>query len=224
MFLLSFFQIPHNGGILAIQVIHGGNANSFDMLAFPTQNPVNANYIQNQLVNFSQSLTDIGRRFIETSQELYERVNDSNVMRTARAAIRVARGMFHPNQIVQLKTIDEVRFAQPIMQRYIMAEPNLRELYHKQQVDGYSDTYADIDRGNIGDQHYDYRRVMTGHVVDFVTEDGEDSWLVNTYSQDSLGDDTELAFEDKISIMNTWEIVEMFVKAGMDPSDPFSGK
>ena len=209
---------------MAIQVIHGGNTDSFDMLAFPMQNPANAHYIQHQLANFSQSLTDIGRKFIETSQQIYERVNDSNVLRTARAAIRMAGGMFHPNEIVELTTLQELRFAQPIMQRYIMAEPNLRELYNKQQCDGYSDSYANIDPGCIKEDHYDYRRVMHGIIVDKVDEEGNDTWSATQYYQENRGDDIELPFDEQVAILQTWDIVKLFVNAGADPSDPFASK
>ena len=209
---------------MAIQVIHGGDVNSFDMLAFPMQNAANASYIQNQLTNFSQSLTDIGRKFIETSQQIYDRVNDSSVLRAARAAIRVAGGMFHPNEIVQLNTLDELRFAQPIMQRYIMAEPSLRDMYARQQCDGFSDSYANIDPGSKGENHYDYRRVMHGIIVDKVDEGGNDTWSATQYYQENRGDDTELPFEEQVAILRTWDIVKLFVDAGVDPSDPFAPK
>lgn len=209
---------------MAINVIHGGSVDSFDFLAFPTQNPMNAVYIQNQLSNFSQSLTDIGRKFIETSQAIYDKVNDSNAIRAAKAAVRMARGLFHPNEIVQLTNIEEIRFAQPVMQRYIMAEPNLRELYHKQLCDGYSSTYADIDPGVIGDKHYDFRRVMTGIIVDEVDEEGNDTWVSHNYFQDSRGDDVDLDFHEKLAVLRTWDIVKLFVGTDQDPTDPFASK
>lgn len=207
---------------MAINVIHNGNVDSFDMLAFPSTNPGSMAYIQNQFNNFSQSLTDIGRQFMQTTQVLYERVHDNPALRAARAAIRAARTMFHPNEVVHLRSLDELRYAQPVMQRYIMAEPTIRELYHRQQVDGYSDTYADIEPTRIKETHYDYRRVMTGCILDTVTEDGEDSWVSRNYSQDDIGIDQPLTFQERIDIMNTWDIVKMFVEQGTDPSDPFS--
>lgn len=209
---------------MAIQVHHGGTVDSFDFLAFPEQNPANNMYIQNQLSNFSQSLTDIGRKFIETSQAIYERVNDSNAMRIAEAAVRMARGMFHPNTVVHLSTLDELRFAQPMMQRYIMAEPTLREVYHRQQCDGYSDTYADIEPKAISENHYDYRRVMDAVIVDIVDENGDDSWVSRNYIEELHPDDKPLDIIQKADILSTWEIVKMFVAAGQDPTNPFAAK
>lgn len=209
---------------MAIHVHHGGTVDSFDFLAFPDQNPANAMYIQNQLSNFSQSLTDIGRKFIETSQAIYERVNDSNAMRIAKAAVRMARGMFNPNEIVQMRTIDETRFAQPMMQRFIMAEPTVRAMYHQQLCDGYSETYADVDPGKIGKDHYDYRRATNGLCMDIVEADGSYGWISRSYFEDLRPDDRELDITEKANILSTWEIVRMFVEAGQDPTDPFASK
>ena len=52
-----------------------------------------------------------------------------------------------------------------------MAQPDIRSLYHKGHCDGYSDTYVDMEPGLVGEQHYDYRRVMDG-----VVEETETGW------------------------------------------------
>lgn len=206
---------------MQVNVIHGGTVDSFNYLAFPEQSPAVANYIQNQLNGFSQSLTDIGRNFIEASRAIYERVNDSNAIRMAKAAIRMAKGVFHPNDIVPLETLEEIRAAQPIMQRYIMAEPMLRGMYHRQQIDGYSDTYADVDPGQVGDKHYDWRRIMTGIVQDKVSDDGEDYWVSRNFYDEARLDDVPLDIVQKVAIMNTMDLARMFMEAGKDPTDIF---
>ncbi len=205
-----------------INVIHANSDASFDALLFQNQSPMVQQYIQNQLTNFSETLTDIGRRFVETSKDLYEKVNDSNALRLAKAAVRMAKGMFHPNAIIPLESIEDVRAAQPLMQRYIMAEPSLRQQYHKQLVDGYSDTYTDIDPGVFGENHYDYRRVMSGFVEDIKEEDGSDGWVSKNYYDELRGDDRELDFTEQHAILLTWGVVRLALNAQRDPSDPFS--
>lgn len=204
-----------------INVIHGGNVGSFDLLTHPNQNPINQQYIQSQLVNFSQSLTDLGRKFMETSQEIYERVNNSEAMRQARAAIRSVKGMFDPNEISYLDNLERIRMAQPLMQRYIMAEPVLRDLYHRQQCDGFSTTYADVEPGCVGQNHYEWRQVMTGVIQDAKTDDGEDSWIARNFYEDLRPEDHELTIEEKVSILSTWELARTFIEAGQDPTDIF---
>jgi hypothetical protein len=207
---------------MAINVIQGGTVDSFDYLAFPSQNPMNTVYLENQLSNFSQSLTDIGRQFIETSKAIYEKVNDSNAIRIAKAALRMAKGIFHPNEIVSLTTIDEMRFAQPVMQRYIMAEPTVRTFFHKQQCDGYSSSYFDPEPTSIGKDHYDYRRVMSGIIVDEVDSEGNERWVSHNYYDEARDNEPELDFQEKVTILKTWNIAKMFIEAGQDPTDPFA--
>lgn len=206
----------------AINVVHAGDIGAFDAVIFPEQSPMINQYIQQQLTNFSHTLTDIGRQFVETSKALYEKVNDSNAVRLAKAAVRMAKGMFHPNAIVPLETVEDIRAAQPMMQRYIMAETTLRDQYRKQLVDGYSDTYSDVDPGKMGHEHYDYRRVMNGVVVEEVDSEGNDTWTSYNYFDDLRGDDRELDFMEQHSILRTWDVVRIALAAGRDPSDPFS--
>lgn len=207
-----------------INVVHAGDVRAFDAILFPEQSPQTSFYIQNQLNAFSQTLTDIGRQFVETSKAIYDKINDSNAIRLAKAAVRMAKGMFHPNMIIPLETIEDIRAAQPMMQRYIMAEPTLREQYHKQLVDGFSDTYADVEPGRIGEAHYDYRRVMDGIIVDEVDADGEEGWVAHHYFDELRGDDRDLDLVEQTAILRTWDVIRMALAAEKDPSDPFALK
>lgn len=204
-----------------INVIHANDPRSFDLMLFADRNPMTSNYIEQQLTNFSQSLTDIGRKFVETSQAIYEKVNDSSAIRMAKAAIRMAKGMFHPNAIVQLETEQDLRAAYPIMQRYIMADETIRAKYLAQQIDGYSDTYANVDGKAIGREHYDWRRVNTGIVKDTVDENGEDSWTASQYYDDDRPGDIPLEFSEKIDILRSQDLARMFIEAGKDITDTY---
>ena len=195
-------------------VIHGADEHSFDALIYPDQHPANRNYIENQLTKFSDTVSDTGRVFLEQSVNLYNAVNSSAAIQSARSAIRQAKGIFHPNIVTEFHDIEEIRMAQPIMQRYVMAQPDIRNLYHKQRCNGYSDSYVDMEPDEVGRYHYDYRRVMSGIIVD----DEEDGWKVNMYIHDDLGEDTRLSSNDKVDIIHTWDLITMFIEAGKDPT------
>lgn len=204
------------------QVLHDLPRQSFDALLYPQQNPINQQYILNNLNQYSQILTDQGRHYFNQAQELYNQIHDSEIARKAKAALRMARGVTKPNVIMELNSFEELRSAQPIMQRYIMAEPTLRKLYQDQRCDGYSDSYYDAFPNTIGRDHYDYRRVMSGMVQDI--DDGE-SWKVSMFTQDTMpGDPEELTFENKIDIIPTWDLVRIAIEAGEDISDIKGGR
>lgn len=204
---------------MAINVVHAGDAGIFDVLCFPEQSQANMSYFQNQMTRFSETLSDVGRKFMETSVDIYNKIHNSDAARMARAALRSAKGIFHPNHIVPLESLEDLQAAQSMMQRYIMAQPDIRAMYHEQRCDGYSDTYVDIEPGKVGKAHYDYRRVMDG----IVQEDGDD-WCVNTWAEDLHNGDRELLFGEKVDVLNVWDIVSMFVHAGKDdPTSPYGG-
>lgn len=204
-----------------VNVIQAGaaGASGFDYLLYPEQNQMTLNYLQGQLSNFGNNVTDIGRQFLEQTRAVYDKVNDSSVVRAARAALRGAKGLFHPNIIVPLETLEEIRNAQPIMQRYVMAEPTIREVYHRQLCDGYYPTYQDMEPGKVGEAHYDFRRVMDGIIVET-----DDNWKATNYYEDILSEDKELTFQEKSYVISTWDMIRMFMDAGEDMTNPEGGQ
>lgn len=209
-----------------INIIQGGNT-AFDALVYGVdQHPANSSYFQRQIESISNTLTEVGQNFFANTQQLYNQVNNSDVMRIARAAVQTAKSLFQPNQILSIFDMGNMQNAPVVMQRWIMANPVVRELYHKQQIDGYSDSYEDMAPGIIGEQHYDYRRVMTGIVQDVEGVEGEeDSWKVCYYPDEIYEGDKELTHDEKCDILSTWNIAEMFVAAGKsDPTSPWDAK
>jgi len=203
-----------------VQVIHGGS-DAFDMLLYPEQSPLTYQYLQDKMSRFSETLTQAGSRFIEGSRQLFEQVQNSDLIRRTKAAIRSAKAYFHPNMIRPLETLEELQSATLVMQRWVMAQPDIRRLYHRQLVDGYNETYVDMHPGQVGVEHYDYRRVMSGVGVD--TEDGEE-WRATVYSDDLVEGDRELDFGEKVDVLRTWEIVAMYAKARReDPTNIYGG-
>lgn len=201
-----------------VQVLTGP-VESFDMLLYPEQSMQNQQYIQNQLNQINTTLSDIGQKFMQGATELYNRINDSDIVRRAKAAIRMAQSSFHPNQIRSLETLEDLQAASLVMQRWIMAQPDLRALHQRHLVEGYSDTYVDIHKDTIAESHYDYRRVMDG-----VIREEEDGWVSRQYIEDLLKGDRDLVFDEQVDILKTWQIVEMYAKARKaDPSNPFGG-
>lgn len=205
-----------------VQVVQAGNVATFDYLLYPEQNLMNKAYLENQLNSFNTQISDIGRKFIEETRDIYNRINDSSIIRAAKAAIRAVKGVFHPNTIYTLYSLDELRSAQSAMQRFIMAEPTIRETFHLQRCNGYSDTYMDMYPNDVGEKHYDYRRVMDGIVKDIETEEGYD-WVATRYFEELVEGDRDLSLGEQVSILSSWDIAKMFLEAGEDPTDMFGG-
>ncbi len=198
-----------------VNVIHAPDPRSFDYLVLPPVSPVITRYIENNLSNIPATLTQAGRDFMNAGVQQYRKINDHAAIKAARTVLRHTVNFHQPNTVYELLDLTSIRTTQGVMQRYVMAEPQIRTEYIKQRIDGYSDNYIDVHDGAMRHDHYDYRRVMDGMVVET-----DDSWVVNTYAHDTLGNDAdELTLDEKVNIISTWEFAKMCLEAGEDPTD-----
>ena len=208
---------------LVANVVEANNPVVLDYLLYPEQNPINQSYIYNQIASVSNTLNDIGQNFLAASKDIYARINDADLVKKAKATIKMALGITQINEFSYYHTLERVQQATPFMQNYIMANPTVRELYNQQMCDGYSDTYVDIDKGRIADTHYHYRRVMDGVIQDQEV-DGEYNWSAKLYLEDLLPGDRELEIDEKSKVLAKWEIVNMLIKDGQDVNNPNGGE
>lgn len=208
---------------IQLNVIETSTPEIWDALVYPQQHPNTIQYIQSQFQNIAPTIMESGRKFIEDSMALHEKFYDSNIERAAKAAVRMVKNLTNPNTIQRLDSLEEIQSASPLMQRYIMSEPYLRQKYQEQLCSAYGGTYIDTDPGFLREWHYDWRRVNNG-MVHFIGEGEDEQWRSVTYIEDLKDGDRELTFDEKIDILQTQAIARLFAEAGEDPTDPFGGK
>lgn len=200
-----------------INMIYTDSPNAFDAIVYGEKHPANLEYFRQQTQNIASNIQDAGRSFFSNLTELNEKFNGSEAMRLGRAAIRAAKSIFKPNIISSIFDIGEMQQAPIVMQRWIMANPVVRKLYHDQGCDGYADTYIDHHPDKIAEEHYDYRRATEGIVQ---LDESNDEWFVKFYPDDLYEGDRRLSLDEKVDILSTWDIAEMFIRAGKE--DPTS--
>lgn len=223
---------------MQINVIPNGSTATFNMLLYPDQHVNNQSYIQSRIAAVGQQLSgvvsDFGNAFLDRAKALYEQAYNSELMMAAKAAIRGAKGMAHPNSIVPLESIEELQSAQPVMQRYLMAMPYIRQMHFDQRIDGYADTYKNLHGTDIGHDHYDFRRVTNGILVDdethalwygkeVSTDPNAPEWTITQYIEDLVEGDRELNAMEQTDILNAWSLQAMLVAALKDPTNIFGG-
>lgn len=192
-----------------------GDDRMFSAAAFGQQDWRAQEFLSQQYENISGQLTSAGQQFFAAAQNIYEQLSGSQAMRMARAAGRKVRSLWNSDEIQKILDIAAMQHAPPVMQRWIMAEPTTRKLYHEQRLDGYQGTYIDTNPGDIGEDHYDYRRVMNGIVV----EDEDGAAYATTYYDDLL-EEIELTIEEQTDIIQTWDAVKAAIRKGSE--DPTS--
>lgn len=197
-----------------VKVIEGG-PDIFNAICYGEAHPNTRAFIENQFDQLGQTIGNLKDSFFANARQIYDQINSSDAARLARLAIQKVRGIFERDEVKPLFDLEKIQSACLTMQRFIMAEPTIRQMYHNQQCDGFSNSYVDTHPNQIGDDHYDYRRVMQGMIVE-----DEEGYHHTTYLDEIYEGDRELTLEEQTDIINTWDIVKSFIQKNQD--DPTS--
>lgn len=204
------------GGYDAIDSIMGGGRPQDSTLA----------YFDNQYQSMIGAAQSVGnaalQQIYQIAQQTYNYVMDTRPWEMAEALMRQTTHMFDPNAIRTLTDLASLQTAKPVMQRWIMAMPEVREMYHNNQIDGYSATYEDAQPGMVGVNHYDWRRA-TNAMVDLNEETGD--WKSTTFVEQLVDQDRELSFHEKVDIKITWSaIMHQLQTQQYDPTSVWNNK
>jgi hypothetical protein len=195
------------------------SGDAFDALAYPAQHQGTVAYLRHQGSQFSSTLMDAGKAFMQQSREAFEHYNGSAAIRFVREVVQSVQGTAAAPYISTLFGLKQMQSASLLMQRWAMANPVVREQYHQQRLDGYSDTYIDVSPQDIADAHYDYRRVMDGA---FVFDEAGD-WQCKQYLDRLHEGDRDLLHEEQVDIRQTWTAMDLILQLGKDDPTSASG-
>jgi hypothetical protein len=163
---------------------------AFDALAYGLPNVNTLQYLQQGIQQVQQYLTPIGQQFMAKVNEYYEAANGSEAMRKARAAINKAQHLFQTDTIQHMNTIGQFQNAGHVMQRYVMANEVVQQMYEDHRLEGYQGMYVAPFEGQFREQNYNWRRVMNG--VMQMDEDPDGSFWFQTWDETLLAGDREL--------------------------------
>lgn len=160
-----------------------------------------------------QSVTSAAQGFFQQAQNLYQMVSSSDAMMMMRN-IKAKTENTWAFDIVPITSLVGLQTANPYMQRWIMAQPDLRQRFLNQEVEGYGESYVNVHGDVVGEAHYDHRRVMDGVVV----HNAEQYSYKHYYEQQPEGE-RELTVFEKVDILRTWNTVQKYLDEGNeDPS------
>lgn len=207
------------------QVISGGE-DAFRLMAFGIPAQQTLNYVESQYQQLRQVVGGVANQFIEGAYALYQKQSGEEAIRLAKATLRTASHFFQTNLIRPLPTIGDIQQAPIMMQRWIMADPVTRNLYHQNRIDGYSDSYVDLTPGVSGEGHKDWEMVMSGRVVENATPgDDEPEWISTTYVHGDEEEDPILTLVEQNDILSTWDLIRtMFGPGKEDPTSVYCNK
>lgn len=171
--------------------------------------------IRGSVQAFRDAIPNIPQYVDERVNQYCNAVFGQDIGRRVQALRNYVSHAFDGNEIRPLYSLDDVQHAPPVMQRYIMADPMVREYYHQGRIEGYGDQYVDADPGCIGRDHYDYRRATDGLIL----ENSETGKLEShTYIELLRGDDQHLTPMQKLSIALARQNAQDAILEGDDPT------
>lgn len=205
-----------------VAVVHGGS-HAFKAHMSGERHPSTVQYLQNQMMQLRNYIGDSASEWAQRAMQSYERFSSETAMRMAQAALRKVTTHFQEDRVVYLDTLAHIQQAQAKMQRFVMANPMVREKYHAQMCDGYSGSYVDMWPTDIGRGHYDFDRVMNGVIVELPpskeSPEGDFKYWIQT-DEEVLEGDVALGIVKQDAILSTWERVEHLMGTGLE--DPVS--
>jgi hypothetical protein len=161
-------------------------------------------------------------RYHEALRESSESYVRDNIRGRMEQLASLGKGFFSGNIISRLESIEDCMNASLQGQRYIMANPRIRQLRRDMLCNGFYDTYDDEDpNAPTPEHHNDYRRAMNGVVV--WDESGGDDVRVRHYSA-SDDEDSALTALQRHIIQANWGFQNVLVDEKIDPTNRTGGK
>ena len=178
------------GGEEVISHLSGGNASRGFL-----------DYLGEMNERAGRFVSESANRFLERSQSLRERRDSSDIRRMARAIKERVNHFWQEDTIRSLTRVEDIQNAPRTMERWVMANPNVRTRVRQGILDGYNLSYEDEDTEATPERHIDYKRVMDGS--------WEDEHYVQYWDERLEDEELKLSFQDKMAIKSTWAISDV---------------
>lgn len=161
-------------------------------------------------------------RYFDAQKESSESYVRDNIRGRMEQLASLGRGFFSGNLISRLESIEDCMNASVLGQRFIMANPRIRQLRRDMLCNGFYDTYDDEDpNAATPERHLDYRRAMTG-VVLLESKDVDDVRV--RYYSSSDDDESALTALQRHIIQANWGFQDALLDAKIDPTNRTGGK
>lgn len=181
---------------------------ALDYILYGDNSHVVGNYLQQQLANMPQAFNQFAERVCNAVQQSYTYVTDTMTRYGILNQLSDKGLIANQDYIQPLTTFEQMQTASPVMQRWIMAHPRVKQLYTNQNIDGYSNTYQNVFGQGVGKDDYNYRLVMSGVLQD----DGETAWRTFYNNDDLVEGDRRLNHYEKVAIINTHEAIDYLLE------------
>lgn len=156
------------------------------------------NYIAGQLEYLYNTGVQQYNQFVDKLEQAYNYV--SSAFRSVMAHAADTNDM--SPRVTYIDSWRGLHEAPPIMQRYIMASPEVSRYHEENKIQGYAG-YEPVYPKNL--PSYDYDKVVDGILLD-------DKDYVTRLIRDPIPGDRELDFYEQVQIIKTWDVAKWLLK------------
>lgn len=200
-----------------MSLVIDGDARSFRAAAYGRPSERKIDFLRQQFDDPSRAMIFADQNFAQRSRQIFESNFNDEAMAIRENVRRHLSGVWETDTIRYLSTLEAFQNAKPTMQRWIMANPFVRNMYKQGRVAGYGDAYLDHVKQGVGRDHYDFQLATSG----MASFDDEHGWQATTFFPELLDGDEEPTFLEKVDIFKTWCEVEHALQSGTrDPTSP----
>lgn len=200
-----------------MRVISGGT-NSFSDIITGGQHSSVVDYFKNNLMNYAKNtvsnIANSTNNFIgDIATSLYNRYSSMSAINAGKDLLASSE-TYSREDIIHKVTYDNIDDMSIMMQRYTMANPTIMKEYRRNTIEGYP--YFIDDEPNVKPiDRVDYINSINDMMIH---QEGKDIYCYNCSSTEITKED-ELTLDQKINILNTWDIVNDRLKNDEDPTD-----
>lgn len=200
-----------------------GGVDAFNASVYAQPTTQDLNFFQDNITTFYSTLGAMGQNFFNDVRDRMETVDFDKLKQYTQSVARRISSFWETDTIRPLRELADIQFPPSTMIRWQMANPDVRELYHKGLCEGYGDKYVDLQPLVKGDDHHDFQMVM--HGMEQYDDDGELYWTSYTESFDEPENSVELlSMDERVDIVESWYVTSKYLKQMKDdPTSQYSG-
>lgn len=173
-------------------------------------------YLRKRKENFrSLFVSDRMRGLLDDYDNSAQRLDMDMLNDEIRIARRRDAHSYDDGRVTYMKDIVDIQHASPTMRRLIMADSTIRGYAAEGRIEGWSTVYRDPDRGKMGYQHRDFRRLNDG------LYEKDDDGVTRSRIYHESDSPNKLSLAEKLDAKKTIAFVKRMIAQG-DCEDPTS--
>ena len=162
-------------------------------------------YFQQEMAALNNQLSMLDSSYVSGVQNIIEVYQNTDNIYNTQVVVTGAEQFIDGTAIYEV-TEDNCTNINYTMKRYVMANPEMRELYNEEVISGYDGLFIDVSEGEDElEWNEDYLTVMNG-VVD-------DDGIATIYDAD-----IELHELEQFNIIDSWNNMLCMIERGIDPT------